>query len=99
MQQQHSPAPPREPPPPSPWVPGGSRLDWMVNRERISGANLNRMEADSTTSTEERTRRRLVLVCRNGKERKKNTGRFLLVNQVYNQTQNGIPLLLYKHGV
>ena len=40
MQQQHSPARPREPPPPSPWVPGGSRLDWMVIRERISGANL-----------------------------------------------------------
>jgi hypothetical protein len=40
MQQQHSPARPREPPPSSPWVPGGSRLDWMVIRERISGANL-----------------------------------------------------------
>jgi hypothetical protein len=39
------------------------------------------------------------LCAETAKNEKKNTGRFLLVNQVYNQTQNGIPLLLYKHGV
>jgi hypothetical protein len=61
MQQQHSPARPWEPPPPSPWVPEGSRLDWMVIRERISGANLIRLASMPIAAAPDAVRRTLEL--------------------------------------